>query len=180
MNDLTKIPGLDYEKGIKQVDGKEDDYLKILKAYMTGTKNKLAVLENTSKDNLRQYEITVHGVKGSSLLIYAQKIGEQAATLEKAAVAGDLDFINKHNPELLKHIKDLIQNLEAVFRKIDAEKVRVKKDKPDIETLKKLADACDIFDMLEVEAAMTEISSYEYKSDNDLVDWLQRSVDDMQ
>ncbi|MDR2966258.1 MAG: hypothetical protein LBU88_10860 [Treponema sp.] len=179
MENNISIPGLDYEKGLKQVDGKKDDYLKIIRAYMTGTKNKLAVLENTSKENLRSYEITVHSVKGSSLLIYAQNIGSQAAALEKAAVAGDLDFINQHNPGFLKDLRELLHNMGNVLNKIDAQKIKLKKDKPDIEILKKLAAACDIYDMREVEAAMAEITAYEYTSDDGLTDWLKHNAEDM-
>jgi len=174
------IPGLDWNKGVEQVNGKKDDYLKVLRSYMTGTRTKLALLENVSKDNLKQYEINVHGIKGSSYLICAQGIGSQAADLEKAAVAGDLDFINQHNPKLLKDAWEFVHSLEEIFNKMDAEKIRPKKDKPDIEALKKLAAACDIYDMLEVEAAITEITAYEYDSDDGLADWLQHSAEEMQ
>ena len=176
---IPNIPGLDCSKGIKNVGGKKDDYLKILRTYMTATKTKLTSLEDTSKDNLKTYEITVHSIKGSSALICAQGINSQAAALEKAAMAGDFDFIGRHNLKLLEDAWELIHNLEDMFNKIDVEKIRPKKDKPNIETLKKLAAACDIYDMMGVETAMAEITAYEYDSDDGLAEWLQHSTEEM-
>ena len=179
MENFINIPGLDCGKGIGNIGGNKDDYIKVLRSYMTGNKPKLALLENVNQDNLKQYGICVHGLKGSSYLVCAQKIGDQAAALEKAATAGDLDFINKNNPELLKDTQELIQNLENMFNKIDAERVRPKKDRPDTELLKKLAAACELYDMMEVEAAIKEITAYEYDSDDDLADWLQHNAEEM-
>ena len=173
------IPGIDFSKGLEYVSGREEDYLKILRSYMTGAKTKLTLLENVNKDNLKQYEINVHGIKGSSNLVNAHEIGSQAEALEKAAMAGDLDFINQHNPKLLKSAWELIRNLEDMFNKMDAEKTRSKKDKPDIEALKKLAEACGIYDMAEAEAAITEIIAYKYEADDGLADWLKQSAEEM-
>lgn len=182
MENAIEIAGLDFAKGLEHVSGKKEDYFKILRSFITNTKTKLGLLENfdiNDKDNLKQYEITVHGIKGASYLIYAQQIGDQAAALEKAAIKGDLNYINQHNSTLLKDTWKFINDLEDMFKKFDAEKTKPKKDKPDKETLAKLAAACDIYDMLEVEAAMEEINSYEYDSDDDLAVWLKKNVEEM-
>jgi len=51
------------------------------------------------------------------------------------------------------------------------------KDKPDAAVLLRLVAACEAYDMDEVDAAMEEITSCQYESDDGLADWLQENVD---
>lgn len=169
---------MDLTKGIELHNGSKENYLKVLRSYMVSTKGKLDLLHNT--DNLKQYEITVHGIKGSSRGICAEDIGNKAAELEKAAEAGNIEFINKNNPVFLQELKALLDDLEDLFNDIDSKIVKQKKDKPDEKVLRRLLDACEIYDMMEVEAAIKELSKYQYETDNDLADWLRHCSEAME
>lgn len=178
---MKKIPGIDKSKALEQHDGSQVKYLKVLRSYMVSTKTKLGLLEKIvfDKDNLKQYEIAIHGIKGTSRGICAEELGNKAAELEKAAVAGDIDFIKRNNPFFLKAAWELIRSLEEMFKSIDSKIVTQKKDRPDKEVLIKLKEACEIFDMQEIEAAITELTKYQYDFDNDLVEYLHAKAEEM-
>lgn len=180
MEYLKSIPGLDITKGIGQHSGNQENYLKVIRSFMVSTKSKLEIIENSPEKNLKQYEITIHGIKGSSRGISAEDIGNKAAELEKAAEAGNIEFINKNNPVFLQDLKALLDDLEDLFNEIDSKIVKQKKERPDEKVLARLASACEIYDMMEVEAAIKELSKYEYETDNDLADWLRHCSEAME
>lgn len=184
MEKTVNIPGINMENVQEQFDGNMENFMKVLRTYMTSTKTKLDLLEsfdinNANKESLKQYEITVHGIKGTSRGVCAEQLGNKAAELEKAADAGNTGFIKDNNPAFLEEAREFIRIIEEMFNSIDSKIVRQKKDKPDNEVLKKLAAACDIYDMMEVETAMEEINSYQYDADDGLADWLKQNAEEM-
>ncbi|MDR2531873.1 MAG: response regulator [Oscillospiraceae bacterium] len=173
------ISGLNTADGLERYDGDVKTYLKILRLYAASTNSMLDTIENVSEDKLKDYEITVHGIKGSSFDIFAGQIGEEAKRLEEAAKDGDLDYIAEHNPLFLEAARKLICDISNVISAASIETPKPKKDKPDSEALKRLAAACEVYSINEVNAAMEEIEGYRYESDDDLVKWLRDNVDIM-
>jgi hypothetical protein len=171
------VEGLDIYKGIDRFDGDEESYITVLRSYASNTRNYLATIQNVNAHTLRHYEITVHGIKGSSLGICADALGDMARDLEGAAKAGDFDYIAKHNPIFLEAAWKFISDLEAVLAAIEAENPKPKKDKPSKEVLLHLLEACDEYNMDGVDEAMAEITAYEYEYDDGLAEWLRLNVD---
>lgn len=176
---MINIPGIDIPKALESFNGNEENYLKVLRSFLAGTKTKLEILENIDINNLKNYEIAIHGVKGTANSIFAESIGIEAKALENAAVAGNIEFINQNNPALIEKLKDLLNFLENMFDTMDSSLDKQQKEKPDTATLKKLLEACDIYDMMEVEAAMNEINSFYYTEDDGLVKWLKQKAEEM-
>ena len=173
-----KIPEIDISRGIEHFGGDEKSYLQILRSYVKSTRSLLEKAGEVNRENLADYETTVHGIKGSSRSICAFTVGDKAEALEKAAKEGNFDFIKANNADFLAMTAKLVSDLEKMLGNIDADKPIPRKDKIDPEALKKLLDACEQYDMDGVDAAMEEIERFEYDSDNGLCGWLRTNVEE--
>jgi len=172
-----QIDGLDIVKGLQMFDNDAEFYVRVLNAYIISARSAFGIIKNVSEENLSGYKINVHGIKGTSFGICAGNIGDEAALLEKAAAAGDMNYINEHNSQFLERLGELVSKAEEMLTSIDADKLKPKKDKPDIDLLVKLLAACNKYDMDGADAAMSEIEKYQYESDNELVHWLRENID---
>ena len=174
-----EVAGMDIAKGLKQYDGDEDIYLKVLRSYVDAIRSMLANLVVVDEGNLADYERAAHSIKGASYGVFAERIAGDAAMLEKAAKENDLDYIKKHNQALLEAAQMFIADLDNMITTINAENPKPKKEKPDAELLAGLKSACTSYNMYEVDAVMDEIEKYQYTADDGLADWLRECVDKM-
>ncbi|MCL1815296.1 MAG: ATP-binding protein [Treponema sp.] len=172
-----EIVELDIQKGINRFDGNEELFFNILRSYAVNTLPLLETIKGVNQDNLADYAITVHGIKGSSHGIYADAIGAMAEALEKAAKAGDFDFVNANNPAFLEALRKLVADITEALSDDAAMEGRQKKDKPGLELLSRLLGACKNYDIEKLNAVMAEIESFEYESDDGLAAWLRENVD---
>jgi len=170
------IPGLNIDKGIARFGFSEDAYFSVLRSYGSNTRPLLDVIKEVNRDNLDKYAIIVHGIRGSSYGIFALKAGEEAEALENAARAGDYDFVSANNQKFLETVFQLIANIEEALVKRGKESKPIK-DKPDEALIARILDACKIFDIDEIDAAMAQMECYEYESDDGLAAWLRQNVD---
>jgi len=173
----NNIPGLDIPKGLELFDKDAEFYIRVLNAYVISVKSAFDIIQNVTEENLLNYKINVHGIKGTSFGIRAMQAGEEAALLEKAASSGDMEYINKNNNPFIETINKLVSDIEEMLDSIDADRLKPKKDKPDAEVLVSLLEACDKYDMDSADAAMKELEKYQYESDNDLITWLRDNID---
>ena len=179
-----KIEGIDIAKSLEVYEGDGDTFLKILRSYVSSVRSMLNTLDTynasgVTDDNLVNYKIKVHGIKGTSLDINALQIGKKAAELEEAAKSGDFAFIKDQTPPFLESAWKLINDLENMISEIDAENPKPKKDKPDDELLSKLLTSCKDYDMDGVDEVMAQIERFQYEADDGLTDWLRENVDRM-
>jgi CheY-like chemotaxis protein len=172
-----KIAGLDIIQGLEKYDDNEKVYLDILRSYLRSTRSALGLIETVTEEGIDDYKITVHGIKGSSYNIFADEVGKEAEILEHAAGDGNLGLIHERNPSLLASTGKLLDNIEGMLSAVDGQASKPKKDKPDNESLAKLLTACTVYDIENVNAAMTEIEEYQYTGDDGLVSWLREKVD---
>jgi HPt (histidine-containing phosphotransfer) domain-containing protein len=171
------LAGLDMEKGIECFGGDEESYFEVLRSYAVNTPSLLEKVKTVSPESLAEYAITVHGIKGSSLGIVANEVGNQAEALENAAKSNNYDFISANHPVFLESAWKLIADVQSLLDALYEQKPKQKKDKPDGETLKKLLAACKNYDMDAVDAAIAEVAAYEYEADDGLADWLKENVE---
>ena len=171
-----KIAGLNIIKGLNKYGNDEKVYLRILRSFAANTRSLFETLEDVSRENLRDYEISVHSIKGTSFSIFADETGKKAKELEEAAIEGNLDFIKKHNPGFLEELRAFVEQIETMLASIDDENPKPQKDKPDLDVLAELLAACKIFSMTGVNAAMEKIESYQYTSDDGLTQWLREKI----
>jgi CheY-like chemotaxis protein len=174
-----EVAGLDIGRGLERYGGDEAVYLKVLHSYATSTRVLLEEVKSVGEENLHDYRIKVHGIKGSSLDLFAEQVGEAARALEQAAKDGDMSYINENNPPFCGELERLLDTLDALFVQLNEENPKPVKDKPDDELLAKLLEACKAFDMDGVDAAMEEIEKYSYQNDDGLVSFLIDKADMM-
>ena len=171
----SEIPGLDMQKGLERFSDDAESYMQVLRSYAVYTRPLLEQIRNVNADNFPDYAIAVHGLKGSSYGICAMGLGEQAEALEKAAKAGDINYVTENNEVFIEAAGKVLNALDGFL----AEEEKQKKDKPDSEVLKKLLEACEAYDMDGVDAAINDIAAFEYESDDGLAVWLKENVERM-
>ena len=175
----NKVLGIDMNKGLMRFGGNMESYLQVLRSYMANTPPLVEKIKSINQDTLAEYAIIVHGIKGSSRGICADLVGNKAEALEKAAKAGNIDFVIANNANFIADTEKVLTSLEEMFTETAAKNSKPSKDKPDREILIRLLTSCKAYDMDGVDEAMTEIEKYEYNSDDGLTIWLQENVDQM-
>jgi CheY-like chemotaxis protein len=171
--------GLDLTKGLERFGHALESFLAVLRSYAVNTRPLLEAARKVSRENLADYAVIVHGIKGSSLGIGADLAGGRAEALEKAAKDGDFGFVEANNAAFLETVEDLIGYLENLVRQMDLENHKPKTDRPDSRVLGRLLAACEAYDMDAADAALGEIETYEYEADDGLAAWLRENVEQM-
>jgi predicted secreted protein len=174
--DIT-IADLDIARGLERYNGDEKVYLDILRSYAKSTRATLGLIEAITEDNIADYKIRVHGIKGASYDIFADKVGKEAEVLEYASNDGNLSLIQERNPSFLIAAGKLLDNIDDALSSVDDKSSKPKKHKPDDELLSELLTACNVYDMDGADEAMTKIEEYQYTNDDGLADWLREKVD---
>jgi signal transduction histidine kinase/CheY-like chemotaxis protein/PAS domain-containing protein len=170
---------LNLSKGLERFNGDVESYIQVLRSFKASTMNLLEKIKEVKRDNLTEYAINMHGIKGSSRGICAAKLGDQAEALEKAAREGNYSYITANNEAFLEASLKLLSLLDGIIRQMAPKNTKLKKDKPESETLQNLLAACNAYDMDRVDAAMADIEAYEYENDDGLAAWLRENVDKM-
>ena len=169
---------LSVNKGLQRFGGDKEVYLGVLRSYTVNTRPLLEKAKEMTRDNLADYAITLHGIKGSSFGIFADEAGKKAEALEKAAKAGDFEFISDKNPDFVEVVEKLLADLEIMLLKMDIENPKQLKEAPNKENLSKLFTACKEYDMDGAYAAISELELYEYASGGEFVAQLRRDLDE--
>jgi len=177
---LSKIEGLDADKGRERFGGNMEVYLQIVRSFTVNTPLLIGAIRDVNEENLKEnYAITVHGIKGSCWGIRADAAGELAENLEKAAKAGDFDFVAANNQFLIETLSKLLADIETALNEGASHRDKQKKDKPDRDVLSKILAACKSFNTTAANALVKELEIFEYESDGELVAWLRENVDQM-
>jgi hypothetical protein len=80
------------------------------------------IIENDSieeDENLKQFAITVHGIKWASYGIAAQEVGRAAEDIENAAREGNCEFIKCKTPDFIFYMDRFISDLEDFLEQAD-------------------------------------------------------------
>jgi hypothetical protein len=170
---------LDTKRGLERFGGNKESYIQVLRSYAKNSRPLLERMKEVNRDNLPDYTIIVHGLKGSSWGICADALGNKAEVLERAAKEGNFEFVEANNPDLIGDAEKLIGVVDDTLAKMTADNSKPQRDKPDKEVLTKLLDACKVYNMDGVDAAMKEIESFDYQSDDGLAAWLRENVEKM-
>jgi len=170
---------LDVQRSMERFGNDKEAFIQIMRSFTASNRSLLPIVKDATEDNMAKYAITVHGIKGSSRSVCADKVGDMAEALEKAAKSGDLDFIRANNPDFVKTVEELIKYIDDLTDNMSSANSKPVKEKPDMETLSALLAACKSYDMDGVDAAMEKMESFEYKSGDELAEWLRTNVDHM-
>ena len=178
--DNITIAGIDIVQGRQRYNG-EAAYLDIIRSWCLHTPALLEKLKDPSSENLQEYSITVHGLKGSSYGIFANEIGKKAAELEAFAKAGDFASVQAANAPFIEMAELMLSNLGELLEKAAAGKGAKKKAAaPDPALLAKLLDATKRYKSTLMEEILADIELYDYESGGELIPWLREQVDNLE
>jgi hypothetical protein len=112
-NMAIEIPGLDTNKGLELCDGEMKTYISTLRLYISNIPLALDRMRNVSEETLRNYTISVHGVKSTSEVIGAEEARKTAKELEEMGKAGDLAGILARNGAFIKYVEGLVTGIRS-------------------------------------------------------------------
>ena len=114
------IPGVDVHSGLDLCDGDLVMYLRFLRLYVTNIPATLEKIRNLSEETLKDYIISVHGVKSNSEMIGAEEARKTAQKLEALAKGGDLAGVLAQNKAFIKYVENLVDNIRSWLEKNNA------------------------------------------------------------
>ncbi|GHV84638.1 hypothetical protein AGMMS50230_02460 [Spirochaetia bacterium] len=187
------INGLDISAGQEKY-GSDSAYLEVLRAYYLHTPALLEKIASfgtpistkagnlVSKGNLSlaDYAVIVHGLKGSHYSICAGPAAEEAAKLETAAKAGELEKVLTDSGSFIKMIESLLLEIGNLLQKAAAQKTKQRLSIPDTALFSKLLEAANGYRANAIEAVLKELESCEYESGGELIIWLRRQMDNLE
>lgn len=168
-----QVEGMNVAAGLGLFGGDADAFLAVIRSYAGHTPGLLEQLRACSRENLPAYAVAVHGLKGSSYSIGAERVGRKAEELEQAAKAGDFALVSAHNPEVISMTQTLLQDISDCLAGLGAEAQRPRQAAPDQAVLDKLLDAARGYDMAGMDSALLELEGFEYEQEGEeFVSWL--------
>jgi CheY-like chemotaxis protein len=178
--DATPFPGwdiaeIDLGRALERFGGDRQTLLHVLRSYVKHTPALLRQAREVSEAGLEEYVVALHGFEGGSYGIGADAVGDQAKELERAARKGDFAFVTAHNAAFVASAEQLVADLDRMLSSVAPGKPE--KDSPDPDALERLREACGRYDMDGVDTAMSELESFSYAYEEDLVPWLREQVD---
>lgn len=157
--ELPIIAGLDVEEGIRNC-GSRKLFLELLGDFYKLIEPKSEKLEKClAKDMLRDYTIEVHALKNTARMIGAMKLSEWFYEMEQLGNAGEKERILERTPEVLQLYRSYKEILADYAGNNPEDQMQVPTEKIQ-ETLMRLHDAMDNFDLDEADGAMKELESY--------------------
>ncbi|MBR6258242.1 MAG: response regulator [Lachnospiraceae bacterium] len=116
-NDLTKeeklkrLDGIDTTSGINNCAGNVDAYFELLKTYASS--NLINLLQGFyDKEDLPNYTVIAHSIKGASQSVGALDVAEKAYALERAGKRGDINFIWDNHDDLVEEYRNILEMLK--------------------------------------------------------------------
>jgi signal transduction histidine kinase/AmiR/NasT family two-component response regulator/HPt (histidine-containing phosphotransfer) domain-containing protein len=171
------LEGVDFNAGLKRFDGNEEMYLGLVASYFSQIPLFLEKIRTWTAETLeKEYKIAVHSLKSTSYTIGARHIGSMAEELEKAAAAGDGEFIKSHNDALVAAVEKLIPALGNFLEEIKDASQKPARPSPDPALFAEILSACSDYDMARLDKAMAGLEQYRYESQADLVEWLREKI----
>jgi len=175
-NITIEIQGVDTKKGLSLYAGEMDIYMPLLRSYIANTPGTLEKLRSVTQENLHDYVIAVHGLKGTSAGIGAEDIREKALELENLSRAGDLQAVLSKNDKLIADTEIIVANVKTWLAQYDSKNAKPRLKAPDRELLAKLQHCCEEYDMSGIDEIMAELEKNDYDEDADLIEWLKQKI----
>jgi HPt (histidine-containing phosphotransfer) domain-containing protein len=177
--DNVSLTGVDIAQGRERYSG-EAAYLEILRAWHLHTPALLETMKNLTPENLANYAIAVHGLKGSSYGILANNVSKRAQELEAFAKTGDFSSVQALNDGLIKMAEALMLEIGELLKKIASGKVKQKKQEPDPALLGQLLEAASRYKATIMEGILDELELYDYETGGELILWLREQMDNLE
>ncbi|AEF80730.1 hybrid sensor histidine kinase/response regulator [Leadbettera azotonutricia] len=175
------IEGVDIVKALERF-GDGESWLEAVVSYIKNIPAMLEELKTISageiaEEKLNTYRITVHGIKGASRSISADKAGDVAEKLEKAARDKNVEILRNETSAFIALTAKLIDEFIELINKAKVLSNKPKKPAPDPEIIQEIYKAAASYNMQDLDKALEMLEQYSYESDGELVSWLREQAD---
>ena len=177
---LPHVEGLDIEIALRRFGNEPTSYLDVLSAFVAHTPPVLEQMRGVSGSSLEGYVNLVHGIRCSASDIGAPDIEQRAIALEKAAKFGDEQAVLQGNALFIVKAETLIRDIESMLGMFTPREGKGQRDEPEKTLLAALLRSCRRYDLLAMDATMSELERYTYTAKQDLVEWLREQVDTLE
>jgi HPt (histidine-containing phosphotransfer) domain-containing protein len=121
LNDI----GIDTQKGLINIAGNEEDYLKLLRTFYNSNFNNIDILNSYLKnDDIKDFGILVHGIKSACANIGAIKLSDNAYSFEYAAKMEDVKYIMDNINCFIEELTILCNNIKIFIEKLKDSKIK--------------------------------------------------------
>jgi len=107
------IPEINSKSGLNLCSGNKKIYIQSLRLFISNIPATLIKIRDVKEDNLKNYLISVHSLKGMCDYIGAQEARIKAKQLEDLADAGDFKVLQEQNENFIKQIEIIINNIQT-------------------------------------------------------------------
>jgi CheY-like chemotaxis protein len=178
------VEGVDIPAGKNRYT--EKAFLEVLRSYYLHTPSLLEKISHIkyrdlSEEAIKEYTITVHGIKGASFGICADTVAKQAEALENAAKSRDINFIEMNNLNFIEGVEKILDRLKELFTLlVNKAEAKPMIQRPDPALLEKLTEAAKHFNVKVMDETLEKLEANDYEQEGELVKWLREQVDNLE
>lgn len=172
--------GINIDDGLVYTGGNMDIYMSILKTLSSEYDNYVHNLTTSLEhDDMTNYGIYIHSVKGALASIGAGNLSDFAKELELKAKSNDNSFVHTNAPEMLARFKVLITAIRSILESYETDNIKsdssVKELIPDADIRQNLLSVMDYINDYEIDNAIETINSLrKYKISHTLCELLKK------
>ena len=153
------------KNGLNLVDGDMKMYLDIVDLFLKDRKRQDTMQQFIADQNMEDYAISVHGLKGNARALGADKFADIAYEHEMKSKAGEIEYVRTHWDELIAAWDNTLKGLQEFYGKyhVEDDKYGMVNDN-DGEVLKlsqeDLAEVAALLDDFKTEKAIEKLKSW--------------------
>jgi HPt (histidine-containing phosphotransfer) domain-containing protein len=114
-NSPLTIPGIDTQKGITLVGGKEGTYRKLLSLFCADAEQRMTLLGDSAED-VAALISQAHAIKGVTANLGAAEISAEAAQFEAACKAANTTYVTENLDRFIQHIAELVRHISVALK----------------------------------------------------------------
>jgi CheY-like chemotaxis protein len=107
-----EIPGINMRLALSLYEDEMDILTEVMRSYSENVPTELARMRELSADNLSEYAIDIHTLKGASSSIGAKDLTQRAKKMEMMAKSGDFEGVSELNERYIEDVETLIANMK--------------------------------------------------------------------
>lgn len=118
------IPGIDIAKALSYIGGSRELYISLLQTYLDGSEERIRKLEECkNKEDIFNYDITIHGLKGISASIGADSMAVATAGLEEACKDPQtaMTYIQMNHDQAVSRYRELLEQIKKWLANIETD-----------------------------------------------------------
>ena len=123
--------GISLESGLSRIKGNMEIYLDLIESFIKEQEKQEIMQQFITDENMKDYAVFVHGLKGNARTIGANKLADVAYEHEMKSKAGDAEYVKAHWDELIavwEETQEGCQIFYGEYRKSDEKYSMVSSD----------------------------------------------------